>query len=366
MDTENKETTIKINRRKIRSLFHDGEKSAAAINLVYVNDQQPGISRIKKNNSFTYLLNGCVLNDPAELARIKDLVIPPAWEQVWICSLANGHLQVTGTDQRGRKQYQYHPLWNTLRNQTKFFHLHDFAKALPPMREQIETDMKLPGLPLNKVLATIVSLMEYTGIRIGNSAYEKIYGSFGLTTLKDKHVAIKGHELAFSFIGKKGVYHNIKLKSKRLSHIVKQCKDIPGKELFQYYDEEGKRHCIDSGMVNDYIREVCGNGFTSKDFRTWTGTLCALETFSQMDYCDTIAETKKKIVETLDVVARHLGNTRSVCKKYYVHPIVIDHYTNQTLDRYTGKAIADGKGYTPAERILVSILDDVKEAVIAA
>jgi DNA topoisomerase-1 len=366
MDTETKNAPITLNRRKLKSLLHDSEKCAEAINLVYVTDQQPGISRVKHGKGFTYMMDGKEITDADTQARIKSLVLPPAWEQVWICPLANGHLQATGTDKLNRKQYQYHPLWNTLRNQTKFFHLQDFGKALPNMRERLNADMKLPGLPLNKVLATVVSLMEDTGIRVGNSMYEKLYGTFGVTTLKDKHVAIKGSQMTFSFKGKKGVYHNIKLKSKRLSTIVKQCRDIPGKELFQYYDEDGKRHSIDSGMVNAYIKEVCGESFTSKDFRTWTGTLCALETFSALEYCDTITETKKKVVETLDVVAAHLGNTRSVCKKYYVHPVVVDHYTNKTLDRYVCKSPDTDGCYSIGEQTLMRILDDIKVAVIAA
>ena len=224
----------KISKREIRKLIKDPVKTAEAVNLVYVNDTQEGILREKKGKDFQYTYKGKVIKDEAELARIKKLVIPPAWQNVWICKSADGHLQVTGIDARGRKQYKYHTLWNTLRNHTKFYRLYAFGECLPAMRLAMEKDLSLPGLPLRKVLATAVSLMERTNIRVGNCSYEKIYGSYGLTTLKDKHVKIKGTTLKFAFKGKKGVYHDINIESKRLSKIVKTCQDIPGKELFQY------------------------------------------------------------------------------------------------------------------------------------
>jgi DNA topoisomerase I len=364
------EVQIRIKKRKIRSLIYDSKQSAAAVNLVYVNDKQPGISRIRKGSGFIYK-SGDKNVDKETLFRIDSLVIPPAWEQVWVCATADGHLQATGIDTRKRKQYIYHPLWKTLRSQTKFFHLYDFGKALPAIRQKVNTDMSLPGLPLNKVLATIVSLMAYTGIRVGNNEYEKIYGSFGLTTLKDKHVQIKGNDLSFSFKGKKGVFQNIKLKSKRLARIVKQCRDIPGKELFQYYDESGERHGIDSGMVNGYIKSLCDLNFTSKDFRTWAGTVYALEVFCGIGACDNITETKKRITDALDVVARRLGNTRSVCKKYYVHPIIINHFANGTIKSYIDKTGAANAAKTDdmlslTEMTLMKMLEEAKEAVIAA
>lgn len=281
----------------------DNAETAAAASLKYVYDTEPGIARISKGGSFQYLLNGKLITDANTLARIKSLVIPPAWKNVWICRHANGHLQATGLDTKNRKQYRYHSSWNSLRNLTKFSHLLDFGIALPAIKRRINRDMALPGLPLNKVLATIVSLMQCTCIRIGSNEYEKLYGSFGLTTMKDKHVKIAGDEINFLFKGKKGVYHDISLRSKRLASIVSRCRDIPGQELFQYYDDAGQRKPIDSGMVNDYIKSISGAHFTSKDFRTWAGTTYAFQAFRQMGCCDTISGTKKNIVDVLDFAA---------------------------------------------------------------
>ena len=323
-----------IPRRKIKSLIKSPEKTAEAVNLIYVNDSMEGFIRKNKGNSFEYYFKEQKVTDEEELLRIKQLVIPPAWENVWICPKENGHLQVTGIDVRGRKQYKYHHLWNSLRNHTKFYRLFSFGAVLPAMRVKMEKDLSLSGLPLNKVLATIVSLMERTNIRIGNCSYEKIYGSYGLTTLKDRHVKVKGTQLTFSFKGKKGVYHDINIKSKRLSKIVKNCRDIPGKELFQYYDEEGNRKSIDSGMVNDYIKEISSGDFTAKDFRTWSGTVQALLAFKELGFSETQTGIKKNIVAALDAVSQLLGNTRTVCKKYYVHPLVISLYESNALDKY--------------------------------
>ncbi|TKK71554.1 DNA topoisomerase IB [Ilyomonas limi] len=356
------EEIIRLPERKIKTILHDAEKAAQAVNLIYVSDTAPGITRIKKGKSFSYLLNGQPVKDKEELQRIKSLVIPPAWENVWICPLPNGHLQATGLDKLKRKQYRYHPLWNALRNHTKFYRLHEFGKVLPTIRLQLEKDVALPGLPVEKVLATVVSLMERTHIRIGNNLYEKLYGSFGLTTLKDKHVHVDGAHLRFTFKGKKGVEHNIDLKSKKLAYIVKQCRDIPGKELFQYYDEEGNRKSIDSGMVNNYIKQISGGDFTAKDFRTWAGTVQALLTFKELGFFDTETETKKKIVEALDIVSRHLGNTRTVCKKYYVHPLIITLYESKELKKYIDSLDSieqnDNKtDLTPEEKLLMKILE---------
>ncbi len=355
------ELIAKIPKRKIRSLINSPEKSAAAVNLVYVSDCDPGITREKKGSSFEYWYNGKPNNDSEELLRIKRLVIPPAWEKVWICKNEFGHLQVTGIDVKGRKQYKYHPLWNALRNHTKFYRLYQFGLSLPGMRLKLEKDLSNQGLPLVKVLATVVSLMERTNIRIGNEMYEKIYGSYGITTLKDKHVKVSGNSIKFSFKGKKGVYHDIDLKSKRLSNIVKQCQDIPGKELFQYYDAEGNRKAIDSGMVNEYIKNISGGDFTAKDFRTWSGSVQALLALKDIPYSDTATGIKKNIVSALDVVSGMLGNTRTVCKKYYVHPLVLSLYEAQALDKYWAKLEIiekdDGvSDLTSEEKILMNIL----------
>jgi DNA topoisomerase I len=348
---------IKIPKRKLKDLLQDGVKSAEIINLIYVSDKDRGITRVKKGKGFIYLKDDKIINDKNEIARIRSLVIPPAWQQVWICALPNGHLQATGYDTKNRKQYLYHPLWSRFRNQTKYLGLLEFGKKLPSIREQLEKDLAKPGLPLEKILSAIVNIMQHTNIRVGNNEYEKLYGSFGLTTLKDKHVTINGSHVKFSFKGKKGIYHEVDLKSRKLANIIRQCRDIPGKELFQYYDENGERRSIDSGMVNDYIKRISGENFTTKDFRTWTGTANAISVLREIGFCETESESKKKIVEALDIVAKRLGNTRSVCKKYYVHPRIFDLYCSKELEKYCEKKTeqADSK-LSEDECILLKIL----------
>lgn len=325
---------LQFSRKQLKTLLADPEKSARAVDLVYVKDVVPGIERRRIDSGFEYLIGRRKIKSKSILARIKQLAIPPAWESVWICQLENGHLQATGLDLRQRKQYRYHPLWNELRNHTKFYRLHEFGRTLPAIRTQLERDLRLPGLPVEKVLAAVVSLMEQTSIRIGNTLYEKLYGSFGLTTLKDKHVKISGQQLQFIFKGKKGIAHNISIKSKRLAKIVQACRDIPGKELFQYYDDQGEHRSIDSGMVNTYLKNISGQDFTAKDFRTWAGSVRALIGFLEIARADTQAEVKKNILQVLDQVAAHLGNTRAVCRKYYVHPALIALYEQEGLHHY--------------------------------
>lgn len=351
----------KLSKKKLEKISLDPEKTAAAVKLVYVNDTEPGIARVRKGNAFDYTLDDVKVKSDAVLQRIKSLVIPPAWENVWICQLDNGHLQATGYDVKKRKQYKYHPLWNSLRNHTKFYRLLEFGKVLPQIRLQLEKDLSMPGLPSQKVLAAIVSLMERTHIRVGNTMYEKLYGSYGLTTMKDKHVQFSGSTMKFSFKGKKGVQHSISLKNKKLSALVKKCQDIPGKELFQYYDEDGKRHAVDSGMVNEYIKQVSGSDFTAKDFRTWAGTVEALMAFKEIGFFETATESKKKITEVLDTVSKQLGNTRTVCRKYYVHPLMISLYENKTLEKYISQLDKierddDKAGLTSEEKIVMKIL----------
>lgn len=358
---------IQIPDKVIKTILHDAEKSAEAVNLVYVHDHEPGINRIKKGKTFIYTKGKKKISDEALLGRIRSLVIPPAWTNVWICAHENGHLQATGFDLRKRKQYRYHSLWNSLRNHTKFYRLHQFGNMMPAIRERIEKDLSLPGLPQEKVLAAVVHLMERTSIRVGNNAYEKLYGSFGITTLKDKHVNIKGSSMQFCFKGKKGVSHKISLTSKRLAAIVKQCRDIPGKELFQYYDEQGNHKCIDSGMVNQYLKSISGEDFTAKDFRTWSGSVQALRAFRAIEPGNTETGTKKNIVAALDVVAAHLGNTRTVCRKYYVHPVIIDLYEHQKLHNYLVEIDVLEKthnktGLAAEEQLLLKILE--KEGLI--
>ena len=363
MSTNEQEELLNIPKEELANLVKDAVKSAEAVNLLYINDGEPGIQRLKKGDEFAYLLDNKKVKDKTHLQRIKSLVIPPAWTNVWICAQDNGHLQVTGVDQKNRKQYKYHPLWNQLRNQTKFYRLHDFGKALPAMRLRLEKDIAKPGMPVEKVLATVVSLMERTNIRVGNNFYEKLYGSFGLTTLKDKHVHISGTELRFTFKGKKGVKHDISIKSKRIARIVKECRDIPGKELFQYINEGGEHKTIDSGMINNYIREISGGDFTAKDFRTWAGTVHALLAFKDLGFGSTQTESKKNVVAALDIVSKHLGNTRTVCKKYYVHPALLSLYEDKSLEKYMEELNAiekndDKADLTVEEKVLMKILSE--------
>ncbi|WP_018616052.1 DNA topoisomerase IB [Segetibacter koreensis] len=350
-----------IPKRRIRSILKSPVKTAEAVNLVYLSDNVPGIERIKTNDGFEYKYQGKKVTDEETLLRIKRLVLPPAWENVWISPKDNGHLQATGIDTKNRKQYKYHASWNALRNRTKFYRLYQFGTVLPSLRLKVEKDLSLPGLPVEKVLATVVSLMERTNIRIGNCSYEKANGSYGITTLKDRHVKIQGTSIKFSFKGKKGVYHDIDIKSKRLAKIVKKCQDIPGKELFQFIDDDGHRRSIDSGMVNDYIKSIGDGDFTAKDLRTWSGTVQALLAFKELGLSDTQSETKKNIVAALDMVAGALGNTRTVCKKYYVHPLIVSLYETKTLEKHLKHLDSleddDNKAdLTKEEKILMEIL----------
>jgi len=351
----------KVSKKKLKSIINDEEKTARAANLVYVTDKEPGIERQKNGDKFEYYYKGEKIKDDEELLRIKHLVIPPAWTKVWICKKENGHLQATGFDTKNRKQYKYHHHWNSLRNHTKFYRLIDFGNTLPEIRLQLEKDINMPGLPLRKVLAAVVSLMERTNIRVGNSFYEKNYGSFGLTTLKDKHVKFNGNAVSFAFVGKKGISHNITLKNKKLAGIIKKCRDVPGKELFQFYDEEGNSRPIDSGLVNNYIREISNADFTAKDFRTWAGTIQAFLALRSIGCCDTQAETKRRIVAALDIVSEQLGNTRNVCKKYYVHPLILSLYESKKLDKYIGELDEiennnNKPGLSPEEKVVMKIL----------
>ncbi len=352
---------IGLSHNEIVQIDRDYEKVAKSAKLLYVNDRLPGITRIRKGTGFTYFDSSrkTIKND--QLERIKKLAIPPAWTKVWICKDENGHIQATGYDLRNRKQYRYHTLWSSARNETKFHRLYEFGKALPVLRERLEQDLNKRTLTQEKVIATIIRLMELTYIRVGSEDYEKLYGSYGITTLKDKHVKINGGEVRFSFTGKKNIAHRITLKNKRLSRIVKQCRDIPGKELFQYYDDEENRHPIESGMVNEYIKDTLQADFTAKDFRTWAGTLNFLRCFKSIGEATNESECKKNIVKALDEVSYKLGNTRSVCRKYYVHPQLLHLYEANLLSKYL-KDLPEGytqeeiKGMAADEQVLMRIL----------
>ncbi|MDF2931519.1 MAG: topoisomerase [Chryseobacterium sp.] len=366
MDQSDQEIISHLKPSKIVKIMKDPVASAKAVNLIYTSDAETaGIIRKKRGAKYSYYKDGEKIKDKAEITRINSLVIPPAWENVWICALDNGHLQATGFDALKRKQYRYHSLWSALRNHTKFYRMLQFGYALPEIRLQLEKDLALRNFEKRKILALVVSLMQRTNIRIGNSIYEKLYGSFGLTTLKGKHVKVQGQKINFSFKGKKGIMHNVDLKSKRLSKLITKCKEIPGKELFQYYDDEGNRHAIDSGMINDYIKEISGDDFTAKDFRTWSGTVNALIAFKEIGYAENNTQYKKKVKEALEIVASHLGNTSTVCRKYYVHPLVINLYENNSIKKYLDALEVieenDGKAsLTHEEKLVLKILESEK------
>lgn len=350
-------------QQKLEKIGSDPKVTARSVGLRYAANAGNGIFRKGTKDQFIYVdQNGKKVRDKATLERIKKLVIPPAWQNVWISPYENGHLQVTGTYVKGRKQYRYHADWNKIRNQSKFYRLRRFARALPKIRAQVEKDLNKKGLPYEKVVALVVKLIEMTNIRIGNDAYKKLYGSFGLTTLRDKHVKFGPSSAHFEFVGKKGVKHKVALQSRKLADLVRRCKEIPGQELFQYYDDDGKRHAIGSSDVNQYLKNISEEEFTAKDFRCWAGSVGALHEFQESDIPQTVTETKRKIVEVIDSVAGKLGNTRSVCKKYYVHPTVIAAYERGTIWDYK---LADKiSELDPQEEALVQLLETEKIAEV--
>lgn len=340
----------------VRCRSYDGVKSAEAANLVHVNDHQPGIVRIRRGDKFLYRRNGRQVKDAATLQRISQLAIPPVWRQVWICAKVNGHLQATGIDRMGRKQYKYHPRWNTFRTITKFHRLLSFGEALPLLRQQLQKALSLPGMPIAKVLATILCLMDETHIRVGNGFYENQYGSFGLTTLKDKHVEVRGSKIRFCFIGKKGIPHKVTLRNQRLARLVRKCIEIPGKELFQYLDENGEPKAVDSGMVNDYLKRISQGDFTTKDFRTWSGTYLALKVLLAYEPKRDRLSMKKDLLEMLDTVASCLGNTRAVCRKHYIHPVIPMLFIRQKLREFIPRKHSADSFLCVEEQALIRIL----------
>ncbi|MFD0794424.1 DNA topoisomerase IB [Mucilaginibacter litoreus] len=353
--------------KKLEKIGRDPKITAKAVGLRYVSDTSPGYTRKKSGKGWSYYgADGSLVTDKELIHRFNSLVIPPAYTNVWISPYDNSHLQFTGTDAAGRKQYRYHPYWNKIRNQSKYHRLQTFAAHLPAIRQQVDQDLARRNLDHEKVVALVVRLMELTSIRVGNESYKKLYGSFGLTTLMDKHVKIEGSKMKFEFKGKKGVMHKISLQSKRLARLVKQCRDIPGKELFQFYNDSGERCTIGSGDINTYLKNITGEDFTAKDFRTWAGSVSALYAFKEAGEFETLSECKKKIVSVLDEVAINLGNTRTVCKKYYVHPTVIKSYEEGTIFKYI-KELDEEKDIQSAElnraeKALLEILQNEKLA----
>ena len=310
----------------------DPRDAAETAGLSYVSDEAPGIRRRKSGKGFTYTKpDGAKVTDKATLARIRSLAIPPAYTDVWICPRANGHIQATGRDAKGRKQYRYHPAFREVRESTKYEHMLEFARGLPAIRKTIDEHMSLRGLPREKVLATVVHLLENTLIRVGNSDYVKQNKSYGLTTLRDPHVKVEGGELRFQFKGKSGKTWKLQVKDRRIARIVKACQDLPGQDLFQYIDDDGEQLSITSADVNAYLKEITGREITAKDFRTWAGTVLAALALSEFEEFDNQAKAKKNIREAIEKVASRLGNTPSICRKCYVHPEVFACYLDGGL-----------------------------------
>lgn len=314
--------------------------------LIYTTDASPGIRRERRGDEFVYLKpRGGEVTDEKTLARIRSLAIPPAYVDVWICPRANGHLQATGKDARGRKQYRYHPGFREARDAAKFDRLADFGTRLPRVHKRIEKDLSQKGMPKDKVLATVVDLLERSLIRVGNEQYAQENKSYGLTTLRNRHVKVEGSKVSFKFVGKSGVKHGIALQDRKLANVVKRLQELPGQDLFQYVGEDGQPHGVTSGDVNAYLKEAAGKEFTAKDFRTWAASVRALETLAGQGVPSTKKEAKTAINETIKAVSKELGNTPSVCRKCYVHPAVLEAFS-------TGKLPSRGK----AERALIAML----------
>ncbi len=336
--------------------------SAESAGLRYVADTGPGFGRKINGRGAVYLgLDGRPLRDTGHLARIKALAIPPAYTDVWICSDPDGHLQATGRDARGRKQYRYHPRWRAVRDESKYGRMMAFAADLPAIRARVDADLARPGLPREKVLAAVVRLLETTLIRVGNEEYARTNKSFGLTTMRDRHVRVGKKTVRFEFKGKSGVKHEIDLADSRLARVVGRCRDLPGQELFQYLGDDGEPRTIDSADVNEYLREVSGRDFTAKDFRTWAGTVLASLALREFEAFDSETQAKKNIVAAIEHVAERLGNTPSVCRKCYVHPEVIEAYLDgsmlRTLRHRAEQELAGGlASLRPEEAAVVALL----------
>lgn len=336
----------------------DPVASAKAAGLRYVSDEMPGITRVARGKHFAYIApDGKEVDDEKELSRIRSLAVPPAYTDVWICPVANGHLQATGRDARGRKQYRYHKRWRETRDETKYGRMIAFAEALPSIRKRIEDDLALGGLPREKVLATVVQLLESTAIRVGNDEYAKENGSFGLTTLRNKHAKVQGSTVRFSFRGKSGVRHAIDLQDRRLARIIRKCQDLPGQQLFEFADDDGTTHAIDSSDVNDYIRSISGEDFSAKDFRTWLGTVTCASLLAQLEAAETQTERKQHLANAIKDVAKRLGNTPAVCRKCYVHPDVLDTYLEHGSMPSPAK-MRHTEGLLPEELFVLALLKE--------
>jgi DNA topoisomerase-1 len=335
-------------------------QSARAAGLRHVADTQPGIRRHRAGTGFRYLdAQGSKVRDAETLTRIRSLAIPPAWTDVWICREERGHLQASGRDARGRKQHRYHARWREVRDETKYDRMFAFAAALGKIRRRTKVDLARPGLPREKVLAAVVQLLERTLIRVGNEEYVRANGSFGLTTLHNRHVNVRGARVTFRFRGKSGREHDVGLEDPRLAAVVRRCRELPGQELFAYVDEAGEIHQIGSADVNDYLREVTGQDFTAKDFRTWAGTVLALRALQHYPTFGSVAEAKRNVAAAIESVARTLGNTKAVCRKSYIHPTLIEAYLDGSrisIARGAARRSKVAGGLRPEETEVLAIL----------
>lgn len=328
--------------------------------LHYVTDVKPGITRKKQGKSFTYFdVKGKKITDAAIIKRINSLAIPPAYTRVWICPLSNGHMQATGMDARGRKQYRYHPAWRAEREANKFEHILFFGEHLPSIRKKIEKDMKLQGMQRNKIMATVVQLLEKTLIRIGNEEYAQKNHSYGLTTLQNKHVQVKGAAIRFKFMGKSGKQWDLSIHDRRIANAIKKCEEIPGHELFKYEDENGHVVDVTSADVNAYLKEITGEHFTAKDYRTWSATVLAALALREFEKLDSKAQIKKNIIRAIESVAKRLGNTPTICRKSYIHPEVISAYLDgdfiQMIEQEIQEEFRKKYAYLTAEEIMVLV-----------
>ena len=350
----------RVSGRRRVGPFTAPEDAAKAADLRHVSDDRPGITRKRSGRGFSYAdADGTAMRDRATLARIRALAIPPAWTDVWICPIAHGHIQATGRDARHRKQYRYHPRWQQIRDATKYGRMVEFGTALPIIRARLQADLALPGIPKDKVLATIVRLLETTFIRVGNEEYARNNRSFGLTTLQDRHVEIEGSQIQFRFRGKSGKLHAVKITDRRLARAVQRIRELPGQDVFQFLDDAGEPQSIDSADVNEYLRTVSGQDFTAKDFRTWAGTLLAALELEPSRCFDEGVSPKAAEVAAIAAVAAQLGNTPAVCRKGYIHPAILDAYQNrEAYDAWLEECASEEEpeGLSPHESALLRFL----------
>lgn len=349
---------VALSRRTTADVAAPARAAAASAHLRYVDGSSKGFRREKRRNTFIYIneSTGRTIRNAATLARIRSLAIPPAWSCVWICAQPNGHIQALGRDAKGRKQYRYHPSWRQTRDQTKFGRMIAFAHALPAIRRKLARDLRRPGMPREKVLATVVLLLASTGIRVGGEEYARQNKHYGLTTLMNRHVRVKGEELRFRFVGKSGKAHEVGVRHTRIARIVRRCLEIPGQRLFQYIDDKNEAHTVHSEDVNQYLREIANDDFTAKDFRTWVGTVTAASMLFKRECPHTQKAKRQMLLEAIDVAAERLGNTRSICRSSYIHPAVFTAFEENRMSKITGSRASATRGLDGAEHATLQLL----------